>query len=175
MKDFRNKQIKELVKMVQDAGLGKCHFEFYMNSETKPRGLKVNRNVEKTLMFLRELRSNFGLAYRVKDTNKMNPKEVKDAYRISVYWIQNPRRPYGTSRRIYEIFAGGEAGDRFGKEIPAMIAYDSSGNVLFVLPHEVEGYAGFSLHAYTLKQSQSSREEAVLTICDFLQGLLKNL
>lgn len=172
MSDFEKEQIEELISRVCNAdGLGRCRFEFYMDSRTKPRSLKENKDVEKVPVLLEDLGREYGLGYEVNDARKMSPKQLKQAYSSSVRWVRNPRRPYGISRRIYEIFTGGEAGDLFGKEKPAIIAYDLSGNVLFVLPHEVEGYSHFSLSAYVLKQSQSSREKAILTIYDFLQRL----
>ena len=176
MSDFRSEQLKELISMVcKAAKLDKCRFTFYLHSEIKPTGWKENQNVEEVPMLLEKLKRDYGLACEIKDTNKMSSKEVKDAYRVSVYWVRSLNRPYGISRRIYDIFVGGEPGERFGKEIPAMIAYDFSGNVLFMLPHVVEGFSDFSLRAYVLKRNQSFREDAILTIYDFLKALKDDL
>lgn len=172
MSDFKDEQIEELIRRIcEGGGLERCRFEFYRDSDTKPRSLKENRNVENVPVLLENLRRKHGLRYEVNDIKKMSLKQLKQAYSSCVRWVQNPRKPYGISRRIYDIFAGGEAGDLFGKEKPAMIAYDSSGNVLFVLPHEVEGYSHFSLSAYVQKQSQSPREKAIVAIYDLLQRL----
>ena len=174
MSDFKNKQIKNLIRTLFEAAeSGKCRFEFYVNSEIKPWPSKENHNIEKVSMLLEALKRNHGLAYEVKETRKMSSKQLKQAYASSVYWIRNPKKPYGISRRIYKIFVGGKAGDLFGKEKPALIAYDFSGNVLFILPHVVEGFSDFSLRAHVLKQNQSYHEDTILTIYDFLT-VLKN-
>lgn len=172
MSDFKNKQIKNLIRtLCKAAESGRCKFQFYVNSEIKSWPSKENHNVEKVSMLLEELNRDFGLTCEIKGTQKMSSKEVKRAYASSVYWIRNPKKPYGISRRIYKIFAGGEAGDLFGKEKPALITYDYSGSVLFILPHVVEGFSDFSLRAHILKQNQSYREDTILTIYDFLSAL----
>jgi hypothetical protein len=71
---------------------------------------------------------------------------------------------------IYDVFVGGEAGDWFGKKIPAMIAYDSSsGDFLFALPHKV------TKEVFSLRRRVSSRSEENISIYDFLKDLKQDL
>lgn len=175
MSDFRSERIKELINAVRKVGLKKCSFEFYMNSETKPLESKENRDVEKVPALIEEIKKEHGLAYDIKDTKKMSPIEVKRAYDQCAHWAQNPKKhEYGISRVIYDVFVGGEAGDQFGKKRPAMIAYDSSsGDIIFVLPHEVRKDQ-FSLQQFK-RGEVSSRPEATINIYDFLKDFKQDL
>ena len=173
MSDFRSEQLKELINMVRKVCFRtrrkiKCRFEFYTQSEIKPGSSRANRNVERVPMLLEELKKDYSLAYEVKDTQKMSSKQIKQAYDTSAHWASNPNRPYGISKMIYDIFVGGEAGDRFGKEISAMIVYDFTGNILLVLPHIVKRKC-FSLERGPYK------EKATITIYDFLTFLKDDL
>lgn len=176
MSDFRSERIKELMDAVRKVGLNKCSFEFYMNCETKPLEFKENRDVEKVPALIEETKKEHGLAYDIKDTEKMSPIEIKRVYDQCAHWAQNPKNhEYGTSRQIYPVFVGGGAGDRFGKESPAMIVYDSSsGEVISVLPQIIEKLV-FSLKQKVLGGEVTSRPEATISIYDFLKDLKQDL
>jgi hypothetical protein len=176
MSDFRSECIKELINAIRKVGLNKCSFEFYMNGETKPLESKENRDVEKVPALVEEIKKEHNLAFDIKDTRKMSPIEIKRAYDQCAHWAQNPKKhEYGTSRVIYDVFAGGQAGDEFGKERPAIIAYDSSsGNVIFVLPHKVKKDQ-FSLQQFRHGEDVSSRPAATMSIYDFLKDLKQDL
>jgi len=52
---------------------------------------------------------------------------------------RNRNLPNSERRFVHDVFSGGSPGDWFGKEMPALIAKDtSSGELLFVIPHEVQ-------------------------------------
>jgi hypothetical protein len=175
MSDFKNELIKELIDAMHKVGFNKCYLEFYVNSETKPLESKENRGVENVPALLEEVKNKCCLAYDIKDTKEMSPIEIKRAYDQCAHWAQNPKKhDYGKSQVIYDIFVGGEAGDRFGKESPAMICYNFSGDVLFVLPH-VAQESKFSLEAFTHGEDAFSLQEATISIYDFLKALKQDL
>lgn len=176
MSDFRNERIKELINAVRRVGLDRCSFEFYINGETKPLESKENHDVEKVPAFIEEIKKEHGLVYDIKDTKEMSPIEVKRAYDQCAHWAQNPKKnEYRTSCTIHDIFVGGEAGDWFGKKIPAMVAHDSSsGDVIFVLPCKAQKDQ-FSLERKLRGEEPISRPEATISIFDFLKGLKQDL
>lgn len=176
MSDFRSERIKELINAVRKVGLDKCGFEFYMNGETKPLESKENCDVEKVPALIEEIKKEHGLACNIKDTKETSPIEVKRAYDQCAHWAQNPKKhEYRTSCTIYDIFVGAEAGDWFGKEIPAMVAYDSSsGDIMFVLPYKAQKDK-FSLKQKVLSEEAFSRSEATINIYDFLKDLRQDL
>jgi hypothetical protein len=146
-----------------------------MNGETKPLESKKNCDVEKVPALIEEIKKEHGLAFDIEDTKKMSPIEVKRAYDQCAHWASNPKRIYPISRRVHGIFAGGEAGDLFGREIPAMIAHNScSGDILFVLPHEVQEDK-FSLEQFGRCGEVTSHPEAIISIYDFLKDLKQDL
>lgn len=171
MTDYRSEHIKELISIMCNVGLDKCSFEFYMNSEINPLKSKENRNIEKVPALIGEIKKEHHLAFAIKDTKKMSSIEAKRIYDQCAHWAQNPKKhEYGTSRMIYDVFVGGEAGDWFGKEIPAMIAYNSrSGEFLFMLPHNV------TKEVFSLRRRVSSHSKETISIYDFLKGLRQNL
>ena len=140
-----------------------------MHSETKPLSSEANRNVEKVPWLLKELKKDYSLAYEVKDIRKMSSEQVRRVYGSCANWASNPKRPYGISRMIYDIFAVGEAGDRFGKEIPVMIIYDLTGNILLVLPHIVKR------KRFSLAERKGYQEKKTIPIYEFLTRLKDNL
>jgi hypothetical protein len=174
--DFRNECIRDLVSALRKVGLDKCSFEFYTNSETKPLESKENYDVEKVSALVEEIKKEHGLACKIKDSKEMNPIEVKRAYDQCAHWAQNPKKhEYRTSCTIYDIFVGGEAGDWFGKKIPAMVAHDSSsGGIIFVLPCKAQKDQ-FSLERKLRGEEPISRLEATISIFDFLKGLKQDL
>jgi hypothetical protein len=176
MSDLRSERIKELVSRVRKVGLKKCSFEFYRSTETEFMKSKVNRDVEKVPALIKEIRKEHGLAFCIKDTLKMSRIEVKRVYDQCAHWAQNPKNhEFGRSQVIYDLISGGEAGDRFGRERPAMIVYDScSGDVIFVIPHEVQKDE-FSLKQHLQSGEGSSRPEATISIYDFLKYLKEDL
>lgn len=174
MNDFKSEQLRHLVGKCKAAELNKCRFELYMNGKTKPLRSNENLNIKKVPVLLEELKRTHHLDCEVKDTKKMSPQETKRVYDSSAHWASNPKRPYGISRRIYEIFVSGEAGDQFGREKPAMIVSDSSGDILFVLPHIVKKER-FSLPNYVEKRMASYQEQEIVTIFDFLICLKNEL
>lgn len=174
MNDFKSEQLRHLVGRCKAAELNKCRFELYMNSEIKPWRSNENLNIEQIPVLLEELKRIYDLDCEVKDTQKMSSKETKRVYDSSAHWASNPKRPYGISRMIYEIFVSGEAGDLFGREKPAMIVSDSSGDILFVLPH-IAKKERFSLRNYVQKRMASYQEQETITIFDFLTCLKNEL
>ena len=182
MNDFKNEQLKveieelieELIDKVRKACFKtrneiQCRFEFYMHSETKPLSSEANRNVEKVPALLEELKKCYSLAHEVKDTRKMSSKHVRQVYGSCANWASNPKRPYEISRMIYDIFAVGEAGDRFGKEIPVMIIYDLTGSILLVLPHIVKR------KRFSLAERKGYQEKKTIPIYEFLTRLKDDL
>lgn len=165
MQDLKSRYLGELTNRLPDG----VRFELYMHGRVKPGKYKAaNQNVENIQVLLEELKREYGLTYEIKDTHKMSQKAVKAAYRSSVHWIMTTKwRPF-TSRKIHEIFVGGEAGDYFGKEVPAMIVYDSLYDIYCVLPHIFEG-SEFHL------PRKSERKTETITIYDYLSLLKKRL
>jgi len=170
MNDFKSKKIKELTDKIKELPAETVSFKLYMDSEIKPWEYgKANQNVEKVPMLLDELRRGYGLNYEIKDTHKMSREAVKTAYKLSAHWAMTTERSLVTRRMIYDIFVGGEAGDHFGKEIPAMTAHSSSDDILCVLPHVVKGPKFF------LARMESETKIATITIYDLLTALKKHL
>jgi hypothetical protein len=103
----------------------------------------------------------------------MTTADLKIIYDRCVKWVQDPRNrnlPNSERRFVHDVFSGGSPGDWFGKEMPALIAKDtSSGELLFVIPHEVQS-SHFSLIS---KQYFVSRD--VILIFDLLTQLKQNL
>lgn len=174
MSDFKSEQLRHLIGKCKTTGFNKCRFELYMNSEIKPWRSSENLNIEKVPMLLEELKRTFDFDCEVKDTQKMSPKDIKRVYDSSAHWASNPKRPYGISRMIYEVFLSGEAGDLFGREKPALIVYDSSGDIVCVLPH-IAKTKKFSLRNYVQKRIASYQEQETITIFDFLTCLKNEL
>jgi len=171
MSDFRSEQIEELIRKVRRVCVksDRCKFEFYVHNEIDPCRSEENQNMQEVLVLFKELEE-YGLACEVKNTKKMSREEITRAYNASANWASNPQRPYGISRMIYALFLGGEAGDLFGKEVPAMIIYNSHGKILFVLPHIVK-VKKFSLQEYAQNRMGHYQEETTITIYDFLTRL----
>ena len=171
MGNSTSEHIQELINMVHKVGLTKCSFEYYMNGETKPLESKENRAVGNVPALIEEIRKEHVSTFDIKDTGKMSPIEVKRAYDQCAHWAQNPKKhEYGTSRMIYDVFVGGEAGGQFGKKRPAMIVYDSSsGDILFVLPHDV------TKERFDLRRRVSFHTEETVSIHDFLRDLKQDL
>lgn len=176
MNDFKSEKIKELTDKIKELPEKTVSFKIFMDSEEKPWEYgKANKNVEKVLMLLEELRRGYGVNYEIKDTHMVNRDAAKTAYKLSAHWaMTTERRSFGARRMIYDIFVGGEAGDYFGKEIPAMIVYYPSNDILCVLPHVVKGET-FSLAKFSLPQMGSETRTAIITIYDFLTALKEDL
>ena len=175
MGNFESEVIEELAgKICRAARLKRFRFEFYMDSEMKPLSSKENQDVDEVPMLLEGLKREYGLTYEVKDTQKMSLKEIKRAYDSSAHWASSPKRPFGISYMIYEIFVGGAAGDLFGKEIPAMIVSDFSGDIEFVLPCHCRKER-FSLAQKVDGEKPEFHEEATITICKFLTACERGL
>lgn len=170
--EFRREYLERLVNRLRENGTRKPKIEFYFNSKTKPSKFAANLNIEKVTELIEQLKAK-GVSISSVDTEKMSTANLTVLYGRCVKWVQDPRNrnlPNHERRSVHNVFSGGSPGDWFGKETPALMAKDtSSGELLFVLPHEVQS-SHFSLIS---KQGFVSRD--VIPIFDFLTRLKQNL
>jgi len=170
--DFKIEAIKELTDKIRGLTDETVRFELYLHSEIKPQeSIKANQDVEKVPMLLEELKRDYGLNYEIKDTCKMSVNAVKTAYKLGAHWAMTTERSSVIRRMINDIFVGGEAGDYFGKQIPAMIIHYHSHDVLCVLPHVIKR-PEFCLTRWVRSREHGNETKiATITIYDSLTAL----
>lgn len=176
MNDLTNKITEKIVdKVVRLLKLERnVSLELYMNNVTRPLDVEFNQNYEKVPALLKEIGNFRGITCEIKDTSKLDSKTIRMAYKTCAHWAMTTNRQSFRSLSIHNIFAGGVAGSYFGKEIPALIIYDDSFNVLCVVP-VIVAEPSFSLIDYIQGRKHTREEVTIITIYDFLTRLKMKL